>query len=158
MERAPRWMRGQLNEAFTSELEGIGGQVEQHSAEGDRMADTEVGFRQGQPYREVLLFRYRLDDVPDRLQDVGDRERNRVQVHQPVAAPGQLDHIAGHGAETERGAVDQTELPLLHRVDRAAAATLQGLRQKQNRGERRAKIVSHLHHQLQPVGPKRAGR
>ena len=106
---------------------------------------------QDQPHREILFLGDRLHDVPHRLQNVGDRERNRVQVHQAVAAPGQLDDVAGHGAETKRSAVNQAKLSLLHRIDRAAASPLEGLRQKQNRGKRRAKVVSYFHHQLQPV-------
>ena len=75
-----------------------------------------------------------------------------IEVDQPVAAPGQLDHVARHRAEPERGAVDQAELALLDRVHRAAASALEGLGQEEDRGERRAQIVGDLHHQLQAVG------
>ena len=76
----------------------------------------------------------------------------RVEIHQAVATPRQLDHVAGHGGEAEGGAVDQAELPLLHRVDGAAPAPLQGFGQEQDRRERRAEVVGHLDHELQPVG------
>ena len=144
---------GQLDKAFAGELERVGGEVEQHAAERHRVTDAEVRLGHGQPYRQVLLLRDRLHDVADRLENIGDGKRNRIQVHQPIAAAGQLDHVAGHRAETESGAVDQTELPFLHRVHRATAAPLEGFRQKENRGERRAQIVSDLHHQLQSVRP-----
>ncbi len=81
-----------------------------------------------------------------------DGERNRIEVHQPVAATGQLDHVARHRAQSERRAVDEAELPLLHLVDRPAPAALQGLGEKENRGERRPKVVGDLDDQLQAVG------
>jgi hypothetical protein len=42
-------------------------------------------------------------------------------------------------------------LPLLHRIYRPTPASLEGLRQKQNGGERRAEIVGDLDHQLETV-------
>ena len=107
----------------------------------------------GEPHRQALLLGDRLDDVAHRLEDVGHRERDRIEIDQAVAAAGQLDHVARHRAEAEGRAVDQAELALLHRIDRAAPAALQGLGQEEDRGERRAEVVRHLDHQLEPVGP-----
>ena len=116
------------------------------------MADPEVRLRRRQPHGEALLLGDRLHDVADRFEDVGDRERNRIEIDQPVAAAGQLDDVARHRAEAEGGAVDEAELALLDRIDRAAPAPLERLGQEEDRGEGRAKIVGDLDHQLEPVG------
>src|SRR4051794_6176036 len=124
--------RAYLHRTFSSELERVGGEVKQHPAEGHGMPDAEIGLRRRDLHLQVLLFRNRLNNVPNRFQDVLHREWNGIQIYQTVAAAGQLDHIACHRAEPKGGAVDQAELPFLHRVDRAAATTLQGFRQEQN--------------------------
>ena len=76
---------------------------------------------------------------------------NKVPGVRAVATPGQLDDIARNGAETKGGAVDQSELPFLDRVDRTAAPPLQRFRQEKDRGERRTQVVRHLDHQLQAI-------
>ena len=100
---------------------------------------------------EALLLGDGQHDVADRLEDVGDRERDRLEVHQAIAAARELDDVAGHGAEPEGGAVDEAELALLHRGEGAAAAALQRLGQEENRGEGRPEVVGHLDHEFEAV-------
>ena len=42
-------------------------------------------------------------------------KRHRLLIHERRAASRELDHVAGEGAQTERRAVDQSELSLLDR-------------------------------------------
>ncbi len=159
MQREFRATGTHLHRAFGGELESIGGQVEQHPAQGHRMSNPKVGVRRRDLHLQVLLFRNRLNDVTNRFQNVRHRERNRVQIHQTITAAGQLDHVARDGAESKRSAVYQAELPFLNRVDRAAATALQGFRQEENRGEGRAQVVRHLHDQFQAIrGGKPVGK
>ncbi len=115
------------------------------------MPHPEVLRRKSQLHFEALLLRYGQDYVAYRLEDVHHRERQRIEVHKPVAASRQLDHVARHRREPERSAVDQAQLPLLHLVDRPTPRPLQCLGQEENRSERRTEVVGHLHHQLQSV-------
>src|SRR5687767_11358065 len=116
------------------------------------MADAEIRLRTRDAHLQRLFFRDGKDDVAHRLENVGDREWDRVEVYQPVAAARELDHVTGYRAEAERGAVDESELALLHRRDRTAAGALQRFGEEENRGERRAEVVRYLDHQLETVG------
>ncbi len=91
-----------------------------------------------------------------RFQNVADGKGNRIQIHESVTAPRQLDDVARERAETKRRAVDQAELALLHRIDVSAPPPLQGLRQEQNRGQWRPEVVRDLHHQFQTIGSRQA--
>jgi hypothetical protein len=115
------------------------------------MTDPKIGIWWRQTHRERLLFGDRKDDVANRFENVGNRERDGVEIDQTVPAPSQLDDVTRHRAQAECGAVDQAQLPFLHRIDGTAAAPLKSLRQKQDGGEGRPEVMSHLNHQLEPI-------
>ena len=72
----------------------------------------------------------------------------RRLVHQRRAAARELDHVAGKRAQTERRRVDESELSLLNRRQRAARPVAQPLRENEDRSERRAHVVRHLDDEL----------
>src|SRR5439155_3167988 len=84
-------------------------------------------------------------------------ERSGRAVHQPVAAPGELEHVARCGAQTKRGAVDQAELATLLRGHRATLALVQCFREEENGGEGRAQVVRELYDEVEPVWAGQAG-
>jgi len=81
------------------ELEGIGGEVQEHAPQGEGMAEPHVGGGKRDADREALLGRDRPDDVAHRLEQLGDRQRRQPVVRQLVAAAGQLDRIARERAQ-----------------------------------------------------------
>src|SRR5207247_7026635 len=85
------------------------------------------------------------------------RERSGRAVHQPVAAPRELEHVARCGAQTKRGAVDEAELATLLRGHRATLALLQCFREEENGGEGRAQVVRELYDEVEPVWAGQAG-
>ena len=55
--------RPDLDEAGIAELEGVGGQVQQDTGEGDGVADPDQPVRNHEAHLEALLLGNRLDDV-----------------------------------------------------------------------------------------------
>src|SRR5205814_1234554 len=72
--------------------------------------------------------------------------------------PGQLQHVARRGAQTKRGAVDQTKLATLLRGNGTALTLLQGFREEKDGREGRAQVMRELHDEIEPVGARQAGR
>ena len=119
------------------------------------MSQPVVGGGRQNPDGEALLLGDRTHDVPHRLQHLGHREWSGLLIHQPVPVARQFDQVAGERRQPQGGAVNQAELAVLDLVDLPALAPLQGLGEKQHRGERGAQVVGHIDEQLQAV---RAGQ
>src|SRR5690606_4514677 len=138
--------------SLRGELERVRREVEQHAVQRARMSHTEIRVRHLQHYGEPLLFGHRLHYVAHRLDDIGHRERDWFGGREPVAAARELDHVARHRAETEGGAVDQTELPLLHVVHGPALSLSESLREEEDRRERGSQVVTDFHEELETAG------
>src|SRR5690606_33347654 len=63
-----------LDAALLGELDGIRREVEEHAAQGDRVADALVRRRRRDPQREPPLLRHGLDDAVDVLEALGHGE------------------------------------------------------------------------------------
>src|SRR5437868_14562777 len=69
-----------------------------------------------------------------------NREWRRLTLDQPVAAGGG-NQVGDGGTQPERGAVNQTELPLSDRIRGASLRMPQRVDQEEDRSERRANVV-----------------
>ena len=112
-----------------------------------------VGGRE-QTHGQPFFLRDGARDVAHRLEHCRHREGDGLLVHQLVTALRELDDVARDGGKAKRRRVDQAELAALHVVDHTALTTLQRLGQDEDRRERRAQIVRHVHQQREPVGSR----
>ena len=119
--------RRDLHEAMLGKLQSVAGEVEQRPGERHRVADAHVAGGRPQVHGEAFLLGHRAHHVLHRLERLGDRERARLVVHQPLPTARQLDRVAHEAAQAERRAVDQRQLAALDLVDVAALPVLQGL-------------------------------
>lgn len=117
------------------------------------MSDATVAPRPLEAQLQPLLLRDRPDDVAHRLEHLGNRERLRLAADQAIAATHQLDDVARDGVQAEGRGIDQAELPLLQRRQRAAPAAQHDLGEEEDRSERRAEIVGDLDHEVEPARP-----
>ena len=111
---------------LVGELEGIGREVEQHPAEGNRVTHPEIGRRFGQ-YVTVRPFSSAIGSTISRTDSMMSAMENGIGSRSTNRSPpsGKLENVARHGAQTERRRVDEAQLPLLQLGDRAAALLLQ---------------------------------
>ena len=109
-----------------------------------------------QLYRELLLFGEWQHDILHRAQNRENGEGLGARIDQAIAAARERDHVTRNGAQSERGAVDESERSLLYGVHFPALPFAQSLRQEQNRCERRAQIVSDLDEQLETTWAREA--
>ncbi len=72
---------------------------------------------------------------------------------QPFAAACELDDVSSKGAESERGAVDEANLPLLHGSERPALHAPESLGKEEDRPEWRPHVMGDLDDELQRVRP-----
>ena len=140
-----------LDKSLVGELEGVGGEVEQHPAQGQRVPESLVVLERLEPDLEPLLLGYRLDDVLHRFEDLVHREGGRLVFHQLVSPPRQFYHVACNRTEPQRGRVDEAELAVLDLVERAALASLERLGEEEYGGQGRPQVMSHLDNQLEPA-------
>src|SRR2546425_1977557 len=141
-----------LDEALVGELERVGGEVEQHPAQRERVPQAMVRLQRHHANGEALLLRHRVHDVADRVEQGHQRKRGGPVIEQLVAVASQLDRVARQRAQAEGGAVDQPQLAVLQLVDRAALTLLQRFGEEEDRREWRPQVVRHLDEQLQAVG------
>src|SRR5919106_4319088 len=135
------------------ELERVGREIEQHAAQGPRVSLAAVHHGLRETHLEALFFRRGSHQVAHRREHAVERERHGLDLAQPVT-PRQLEHVARGGAQAERGTVNQSELPPLALGHGAATALGERLGEHEDRAERRAQVVRHLHHEIEPVAAR----
>src|SRR3989454_5581209 len=114
---------GDLDATPLRELERVGREVEEYSAERHRLAEPTIRLGRRQFDAQDLLPGHPPRDVRDPLQQLAQRERHWFVLNQLLAAA-QLERVAHDSAQPERHAVDEPQLAVLQLVYRTALAAL----------------------------------